>query len=142
MALHLDKPCPFELGCRVAHRRYGTGTVTSSPDAVQTVSASTRQLKPDGWRMEVSWDDERRAPGRMRSGFLTRLSLNYNHSASFLAEDQSSFLDDWKNALKAVDDYASASRSTRNAATLNTLQIQEDATWRSMRHHFSRQGIV
>jgi len=71
MALHADEPCPFDLGSRVTHRLYGTGTVTGSPGAVMVMSASSFRLVPEGWWMEISWDNEGWPPCRISSEHLT-----------------------------------------------------------------------
>jgi hypothetical protein len=71
MALQADEPCPFDLGSRVTHRLYGTGTVTGSPGAVMVMSPSSLQLVPEGWRMEISWDNSCWAPCRVSARHLT-----------------------------------------------------------------------
>jgi hypothetical protein len=142
MALHPDVPCAFEFGDRVAHRLYGTGSVTSPPSATMLMSKMSLRLEPNGWRMDVSWDDERWAPCRIGSAYLAMVTHQNSELHEVHREERLSLLRTWQGALKAVDDHVSTPRSARDRKALKLLQRREDEAWHSMRRHSTDGGTI
>ncbi|WP_439360329.1 hypothetical protein [Bradyrhizobium sp. DASA03007] len=66
--------CPFKWGDRVSHKLFGFATVNGEPTAVSGTDATLRRTVPRGWTVPVEWDDKGRAPTRIVSDHLTKIS--------------------------------------------------------------------
>ncbi|MGY3473477.1 hypothetical protein [Bradyrhizobium ottawaense] len=62
------------MGDRVSHKLFGFATVNGEPTAVVGPDSTLRTTVPRGWTVPVEWDDKSRAPARVGSDHLTKIS--------------------------------------------------------------------
>lgn len=89
--------CPLKRGDRISHKLFGFGTVAGEPVAVVGPDTSTFKSVPRGWSVPVEWDDRRRAPGRMASDALDKVSSPHTKGVHYWHHQ-------WKKLKQAYDE--------------------------------------